>query len=76
LDDSFFGITNQHNGYEIEKVFLNAIPHLLSKEFSSSGWNHFKDNCHNGIGICQSIKDSGLDIAIVAETHNFKVDGN
>jgi len=76
LDDSFFGITKQHNGYEIEKVFPNAIPHLLSKEFSSSGWNYFMENCGKGIGICQSIKDSGLDIAIVAETYNFQFDGN
>ena len=76
LDDSFFYLTDAHNGYEIEKVFPHSCPRLLSRELKPNVWHYLIENCKKGISLCQSIKDSGTDLFIIAETGDFSFDGN
>lgn len=76
LDDSFFFVTSQHNGYEIEKVFPNAIPHLLSREFKPRDWDYLIENKKKGISVCQSLKDSGADLFLIASSSDFSFNGN
>lgn len=76
FDDSFFfSKVMQHNGYEIERLF-NVEPQLLSRQFTTDVWEHMLENCRAGIGICQQLSDNGMNIFMIAETDNFKFDGN
>lgn len=76
LDDSAFCRANpEHNGYEIEKVFPNAKPRLLSRFFSDDVWKYMMQEWENGTRICQQIKNSGEDIVMVAETDDYSFDG-
>ena len=76
LDDSFFYLTNMHNGYELERVFPHSCPHLLSKEFEPKHWNYLLENKKKDISLCQSLKNSGCDVFIIAESGDFSFDGN
>ncbi|MBQ8526957.1 MAG: alpha-1,2-fucosyltransferase [Lachnospiraceae bacterium] len=70
LDDSFFFFKDEHNGYELEKVF-GLKPNLLSRYFSPDAWNHFIENRKNGIGTAQTMLNMGIDIKMIAEASNY-----
>jgi hypothetical protein len=68
-DDSPFWIYPCHNGYEIEKVFpYIKKPKLLSKSFSDSTWNGFIEQ-YNKKHIYDQLKDIGVDMMFVLESH-------
>lgn len=81
LDDSHFfnleemrekeketGIISTHNGYELEKVFPIAKPHLLSRYFTPDVWEHMINMKKQGISIPQQMLDLGIDIVMVIES--------
>lgn len=77
LDDSAFGDEHVvHNGFEINRVFPDACPRLLSNYFSEDVWNYMLENNKRGKPICQQMKDLGEDIVVVAETGDYCFDGN
>lgn len=65
LDDSFFWVKKQHNGYELEKVF-GVKPNLLSQEFSVE-WDSIVENKKNGISVPETFRRHGIPIDMVAE---------
>lgn len=71
LDDSFFFVKKEHNGYELEKVF-GIKARLLSEYFSPDVWEYLIEKKRNGISICQSFRDMGEDIMMIAEADNYK----
>lgn len=62
----------EHNGYEINKVFPNAKPKLLSSCFTEDVWQYMVQQG----GIAQQLRNAGEDYVMVAETGDFKFDGN
>lgn len=77
LDDSAFWLDYiEHNGFELKKVFPNAKLHLLSDEFTESSWAYLMDNRREGIEIGQQFKNNEMDLFLVAESNDFKFDGN
>lgn len=70
LDDSFFYVTDIHNGYELEKVF-GIKANLLSKTFDADVWDEFIRLKKQGRSIPQTLKDCGTDIVMYAETSNY-----
>lgn len=75
-DSSFFHENVAHNGFEIDRVFPDACPRLLSNYFSEDVWNYMLENTKLGKSICQQMKDLGEDIVMVAETGDYCFDGN
>lgn len=73
LDNAAFcGQQVQHNGYELSRVFPNARPRLLSSCFTEDVWQYMAEKG----GIAQQLRDAGEDYVMVAETGDFKFDGN
>ena len=75
LDDSYFFISDDHNGYELEKIF-GIKTNRLSEYFDPDVWESMISNVKNGFSIPQQFKESGNDLFVVAETSDFKFDGN
>ena len=73
LDDSFFFFKQEHNGYELEKVF-GVKPNLLSQQFAPEAWNLFVENRKNGIGTAQTMLNMGFPVQMIAEAMNYKTD--
>ena len=73
LDDSFFFFKEEHNGYELEKVF-GVKPNLLSQQFAPEAWNMFVENRKKGIGTAQTMLNMGFPVQMIAEAANFKTD--
>lgn len=73
LDDSFFFFKNQHNGYELEKVF-GIKPNLLSQQFDKQAWDFFIENRKKGIGTAQTILNMGMTVEMIAEAQNYTTD--
>lgn len=71
LDDSFFFVTKEHNGYELEKAF-GIKANLLSEYFTPDVWEYLIQQKKNGVSICQSIRDMGEDIVMIAESITWK----
>lgn len=71
LDDSFFYFKNEHNGYELEKVF-GVKPKLLSSIFTASEWEELISERMKGISVAQSFQDSGYQTIMVAEDISYK----
>lgn len=77
LDDSgFFHEHVEHNGFEINKVFPDSCPRLLSNFFSKDVWSYIVENRMQGQTVCQQMKDLGEDIVVAAETNDYSFDGN
>lgn len=73
LDNAaFFGGNVSHNGFELTKVFPNAVPRLLSRCFTEDVWQYMLAQG----GIAQQLRNVGEDYAMVAETGDFQFDGN
>ncbi len=73
LDDSYFFFKNEHNGYELEKLF-GVTPNLLSKQFDADAWNVFIQNRQNGIGTAQTMLNMGLSVEMITEALNYRTD--
>ncbi|MBQ7833100.1 MAG: alpha-1,2-fucosyltransferase [Lachnospiraceae bacterium] len=71
FDDSFFDVVDIHNGYELERVF-GIKANLLSKYFEPDVWEEFIRLKKEGKSVPQTLKDFGMDIAMYAETSNYK----
>lgn len=77
LDDSeFFQTIPSHNGFEMQAVFPNCRPRLLSSYFSGDVWEYMVQKSEEGVSIPQQWKDAGEEFALVAETPDFRYDGN
>lgn len=75
-DAVFWSEKPEHNGFEIPRVFPNSKPRLLSSYFTEDVWRYMVDRQCGGVSVCQQIKDSGGDIVMVAETDDYRFDGN
>lgn len=65
-----------HNGYEMNVVFPNSHPRLLSEHFTEDVWQYMVGRREQGIGICQQLySDGGVNLTMVAETDNYQFDG-
>lgn len=77
LDDSaFWGDNVEHNAFEIQEVFPNAVPRLHSSCFEQDVWSYMLEQKQSGRSICQQFKDMGEDITLVAETDDYCFSGN
>lgn len=77
LDDSAFqGEWVEHNGFEMRRVFPNCRPRLLSECFTDDVWSYMMENVADGKSVIQQLKDIGEDYALVAETSDYRYDGN
>lgn len=65
LDDSFFFVKKQHNGYELEKVY-GVKPNLLSQEFAGE-WKDIVESKRNGGSVPETFLRQGISIDMVAE---------
>lgn len=77
LDDSeFFLTTSPHNGFEMQKVFPNCRPRLLSSCFSEDVWEYMVQKRESGISVPRQLKEAGEEFTLVAETSDYQYDGN
>lgn len=67
LDDSYFAMNTVHNGYELEKVFPNTRPHLLSKYVGVETWDYILDEKRKGKSVPQILKDIDIPITMLSE---------
>lgn len=67
LDDSYFALNTVHNGYELEKVFPNARPRMLSQFFDADIWEYMLDEKCKGKSIPQILNDNGIPITMLSE---------
>lgn len=65
LDDSFFWVKKQHNGYELEKVY-GVKPNLLSREFAGE-WDNIVEAKKSGGSVPEYFRAQGFSIDMVAE---------
>lgn len=65
LDDSFFWVKKQHNGYELEKVY-GVKPNLLSQEFAEE-WDGIVEAKKKGGSVPETFLRQGLSMDMVAE---------
>jgi len=70
LDDSFFFVKNEHNGYELERVF-NIKANLLSSFFEPDVWGYMMEQKRAGKSVPQLMLDSGMDISMISEFGNY-----
>lgn len=70
LDDSFFFVQYEHNGYELERVF-GLRPRLLSTYFEPDVWEYMIEQKRAGKSIPQLMLESGTDISVVSEFDNY-----
>lgn len=75
LDDTYFFLPHDHNGYEIETLF-GVKTNRLSEYFDKDVWSDIVENVSKGFSVAQQFKESGNDLFLVAETSDFKFDGN
>lgn len=75
-DSSFWGNEVEHNGFEMKTVFPYCRPRLLSHCFTEDVWEYMVKTKEEGIGICQQLKESGVNLTLVAETDDYVYDGN
>lgn len=67
LDDSYFALNTVHNGYEIEKVFPNSKPALLSSCFDQDIWEYMLAERRKGKSIPQILTDNQIPTTMVSE---------
>lgn len=73
LDNAaFYGDHVDHNGFEISRVFPNAVPRLLSECFTGDVWQYMVSRG----SIPRQLNEAGEDFAMVAETGDFDFEGN
>lgn len=76
LDDMKFFKVNEHNGYELSKVFGVSENDLLSHYFDPDIWEYMVGKSPVTVSnLCQQLKDAGEDIVMIAETLNYEFDG-
>lgn len=74
FDDTAFFISDQHNGYELEKIWgLKA--NLLSNYFDPDVWEEIIRLRKEGTTLPQIFLDMGLPLSMVAETSDYSFNG-
>ncbi len=76
IDDAFFFYADLHNGYEVEKVFPNAKPRLLSKEFSPGTWDQIVQYVKNEAAFPEFMNNGGNNFFVVFESGDIRYTGN
>ena len=71
FDDSFFWVTQVHNGYELDRVF-GIKPKLLSSYFDQDVWEEIIRLKKTGISLPQTFLNMGIPMMMIAETSNHK----
>lgn len=74
FDDSAFFISNQHNGYELEKIW-GIKANLLSNYFDPDVWEEIIRLRKAGTTLPQIFLDMGLPLSMVAETSDYSFNG-
>lgn len=72
LDDSVYFISNEYNGYELEKVF-GIKANLLSRAFEPDVWEEYIELKRKGFSIPQIFLDCGEDMVMYAETDDYQM---
>lgn len=67
LDDSVFFRSNQHNGYEMEKIF-KVNPKKISDFFTQDVWEYIIKKLNDGEHICNILQKNDIDIRMLSET--------
>ncbi len=73
LDDSWFFLNRQHNGYELEPVF-GIRPHMLSGCFTEDVWEYFLEEKKRGKHTATILHENGLPFSMIFEGKEH--DGN
>ena len=78
MDDSaFFRKKPCHNGFEMRRVFPNCKPRLLSECFSQDAWEYMvRQQEETGTSFVRQWKEAGEDVTLIAETGDYRYDGN
>ena len=66
IDDSAFWRFDQHNGYELEKIFGLKL-NLLSSYFTEDVWAEMLRICEQGVSIPQQLLNNGINLTMMAE---------
>lgn len=75
LEDSAFYLANEHNGYEMERVF-GLHPHLLSAAFEDDVWDYLLANVRKSqSSVLQELWNNGYDIKLCRETADINFNG-
>jgi len=74
FDDSAFFTVDQHNGYELEKIW-GIKANLLSNYFDSDVWAEIIRLRKGGASLPQIFSDMGLPLSMVAETSDYSFNG-
>jgi len=74
FDDSYFFLTNAHNGYELEKIW-GIKANLLSNYFDPDVWTEILRLEREGVTLPQVFLDMGLPLSMVAETDGYSFNG-
>lgn len=70
LDDSYFGLVQIHNGYELGKVF-HLKPYLLSEYFEPDVWEYMLSECKRGKSIPLLLKEVIDELYMVSEVGEY-----
>lgn len=69
LDDSFFYLYNEHNGFEIPTVFPNSKVKLLSQCFEKNIWNDMVDDMkNNNKRVLDVLLEKGIHMTVASES--------
>lgn len=74
FDDSAFFVSEQHNGYELEKIW-GIKANLLSGYFDADVWEEIVRLRKEGTSLPQIFLDMGLPLSMVAETSDYAFNG-
>lgn len=66
MDDSYFALYTEHNGYELEKVF-GIKPHMLSECFDEDVWDFMLQERRQGKSIPTIFCENGIEIYMMTE---------
>ena len=74
FDDSYFFVSDAHNGYELEKIW-GIKANLLSDYFDADVWSEIIRLVKEGISLPQTFLNMGLSLSMLAETTGYSFDG-
>lgn len=74
FDDSYFFVTDAHNGYELEKIW-GIKANLLSNYFDADVWAEIIRLVKAGVSLPQTFLDMGLSLSMLAETTGYSFNG-
>lgn len=76
IDDSaFYGNHVEHNGYEVDKIFLGKHLPKLSDYFSADVWEEMLRNRDDGMTIPSQLLEGGLPVSFIKEPGSGNTEG-